>query len=905
MILHSQHDPALVTLAVIDRKFATYPAMNPAPRARAAAGRAARFWIAAAAVAMGGGIWSMHFIAMLAFSLADLPVAYAAALTLGSMAVAIGFTGTGLAVTLRFGTRFRPLLAGGMFMGLGVACMHYMGMAAMAMPIRIAYDPALFSLSILIAVTASMVALWLSFNLNTLATRVISAIVMAVAVAGMHYTGMAAATFTIYIPAYSDAPSAISPTMLAIGIGAATILILGLGLASALVDQHMARRSSKEAERLRRSEERFRLLVNAVEDYAIFMLDAEGRVVSWNAGAERIKGYSEAEIVGQSLSAFDVPWSQTDDSTKALEIARTRGRYEGEVQRRRKNGQVFWSHVVIQAVFGPDGALTGFAKITRDISERRAATEALERAHADLERKVAARTRELQEAKEAAETANVAKSRFLANMSHELRTPLNAIIGYTEMLIEDHEDAGDAQSVEDLHKIEKASRHLLGLINEVLDLAKIEAGRMTLHPEAVSVAELVAGVAATVEPLIEKNRNDFRVDCPDVGDAVIDVQKTRQCVFNLLSNAGKFTSGGTVSLTLRRAGRRLVIAVADTGIGMDAAQQERMFEAFAQADDRATRSFEGTGLGLTITRHLCRMMGGDVTVTSAPGKGSTFTITLADDQAALEDGVAAAAAPEDAGAAVDAAVDRDSPTILVIDDDPDAREIAHRLLLRSGFSVVTAGSGPEGLRLARWERPAVILLDIMMPGMDGWEVLRLLKADPDLRAVPVVIMSMVNEPTRGLSLGAEAYMTKPVSTAYLLQKLHELARQSPRRRIVIAAADSALAGFLTQSIASLGWTVEHCADEAAALAALESAAPDAVLLDLVSPGSALLASVDRLCAGAAPPTVIAIAADTGNADAAALRSVVTHVLSRSEMSASALADAVRTALQAGGRERAA
>jgi len=905
MILHSQHDLALVTLAVIVSVFASFTALNLAARAREAAGRAARFWIAAAAIAMGGGIWSMHFIAMLAFSLSDVPIAYGAALTLGSLAVAIGFTGTGLAIALRYGTRFVPLLAGGMFMGLGVACMHYMGMAAMAAPVRIAYDPALFFLSIVIAVTASMVALWLSFNLNALATRVVSAIVMAVAVAGMHYTGMAAATFTIYIPEYSDVPSSISPTMLAIGIGTATILILALGLASALVDQHMARRSSDEAERLRRSEERFRLLVNGVEDYAIFMLDPDGRIVSWNAGAERIKGYREAEILGQGLSAFDVPWSQTDDSAKVMQIARTTGRYEGEVQRRRKNGQVFWSHVVIQAIYGPDGALTGYAKITRDISERRATTEALERAHADLERKVAARTRELQEAKEAAETANVAKSRFLANMSHELRTPLNAIIGYTEMLIEDHEDAGDAQSIDDLRKIEKASRHLLGLINEVLDLAKIEAGRMSLHPEPVNVAELVAGVAATVEPLIEKNRNAFVVDCPDIGDAVIDVQKTRQCVFNLLSNAGKFTSDGTVSLTLRRAGTRLVISVADTGIGMDAAQQERMFEAFAQADDRATRSFEGTGLGLTITRHLCRSMGGDVTVASETGKGSTFTITLSDDQAALGDQAGAPAAPDGAPAAGNAAPERDSPTILVIDDDADAREIAHRLLLRSGFSVVTAASGPDGLRLARWERPAVILLDIMMPGMDGWEVLRLLKADPDLRSVPVMIMSMVNEPVRGLSLGAEAYMTKPVSTTYLLQKLHEVARQSPRRRIVIAAADAALAGFLSQSIASLGWTVEHATDEPAALAALGSGTPDAVLLELVSSGPALLAAVDRLRAGAAPPTVIAIAADTGHADTAALRSVVTHVLSRSEMSASDLADAVRVALQADGRERAA
>ncbi|TWT42093.1 Sensory/regulatory protein RpfC [Phycisphaerae bacterium RAS1] len=361
-----------------------------------------------------------------------------------------------------------------------------------------------------------------------------------------------------------------------------------------------------------------------------------------------------------------------------------------------------------------------------------------------------------------ADAAGKAKSQFLANMSHELRTPLNAIIGYSEMLEEEARELKLETFVSDVQKINQAGKHLLELINEILDLSKIESGRMDLHLEDVDVASLIHDVAATAQPLMTQNGStlECRV-AADAGRMHVDVTKLRQSLFNLLSNAGKFTQKGAVTLTADRLagdrGDQLVFSVRDTGIGMTSEQMAGLFQDFRQIDASTTRRFGGTGLSLAITRRFCRMMGGDVSVESRPGAGSCFTIRLpaqvADPRAGAVAGPSAAAAglAEEGGACV-----------LAIDDDPIARDLLTRALSREGFRVVAAAGGAEGLRLARELKPAVIALDVMMPGADGWSVLRELKADAALREIPVVMITMIDEAQFARALGAADYFVKPV-----------------------------------------------------------------------------------------------------------------------------------------------
>ena len=453
----------------------------------------------------------------------------------------------------------------------------------------------------------------------------------------------------------------------------------------------------------------------------------------------------------------------------------------------------------------------------------------LKESYAGLEQKVEERTREVEEKSRQLELASQHKSQFLSSMSHELRTPLNAIIGLTEMMVTNAARFGTEKAAEPLRRVHRAGSHLLGLINQVLDLSKIEAGKLELSPDWVNLTPLINEVVDTARPLAEQNNNRLVVKGQEnLGSLTVDPMRLRQILLNLLSNACKFTKQGEVTLLARKLvneGHWIEFAVSDTGIGMTPEQQAKLFEEFTQADSSTARQYGGTGLGLAITRKLARMMGGDVTLTSEAGKGSTFTVRLP----ANTDVPAGAPISSDRGRSTRA------DCVLVIDDDATARELISDHLKAGGFSVVTAAGGVEGIKLAKELQPTAITLDVMMPDLDGWSVLAALRQNPELADIPVIMVSIVDDKRRGIALGAAGYLTKPIDR----ERLHRLVRrfQAPTRatRVLMVEDDASQRERMLGWLERPHWIVREAANGQEALDLLREEKPDVILLDLMMP----------------------------------------------------------------------
>lgn len=560
---------------------------------------------------------------------------------------------------------------------------------------------------------------------------------------------------------------------------------------------------------------------------------------------------SDAMLLVSMIVPEDAPGflASVQQSGETLQDWKWEGRF------RLRSGEVRWIQGVSRPERLPNGDIV-WDGLLMDITPNKRAEEAL------------------RAAKEEAELANRAKSQFLANMSHELRTPLNAVIGYSEMLMEEAEDLGQDSFVVDLKKIHAAGRHLLSLINDVLDLSKIEAGKMELFYEVVDASELLRDVASTVQPLVSKNRNSLLLDAPEtLGQMETDVTKVRQTLFNLISNAAKFTEQGTIRVTARRTtedGRDwLTFAVADSGIGLTSEQMNRLFQAFAQADASTTRKYGGTGLGLAITRRFCTMLGGTVIAESEYGKGSTFTVRLPAGPEILDE-------PETPAVS-------DRPVILVIDDDADARDLLKRHLTGEGFDVVEAAGGEEGVRLARERRPIAITLDVLMPRVDGWAVLSDLKSAPDLADIPVIMVTLTEERQLGLALGAADFLTKPVDRDQLARVLVRYRLKPGLKPVLVVEDDDVTRQMVRKALEKDGWRVEEAGNGRIGLEKVAADPPALVLLDLMMPemdGFAFAAEMQQHDAWRDIPILVVTAKDISLEDRKRLEGSVSQIFQK-------------------------
>jgi signal transduction histidine kinase/CheY-like chemotaxis protein/HAMP domain-containing protein len=553
--------------------------------------------------------------------------------------------------------------------------------------------------------------------------------------------------------------------------------------------------------------------------------------------------------------------------------------------------------VLIVPLLGPEG-LIGMLVVRRkapgefpqhsvDLLQTFAAQSVLAIQNANLFTEVEEKSRQL-------EMASQHKSQFVASMSHELRTPLNAIIGLTEMMVSNAQRFGTEKAAEPLRRVHRAGTHLLGLINQVLDLSKIEAGKLELSPETVNLTPLLDDVIGTARQLAEQNRNRLILEAQEnLGQLTADPMRLRQILLNLLSNACKFTKQGEVKLRVKKIvnGRNWIeIAVADTGIGMTPEQQAKLFEEFTQADSSTARQYGGTGLGLAITRKLARMMGGDVMVTSEPGKGSVFTVRLP--------------GSADAQARSSTALDgRRSPTagcVLVIDDDATARELIADHLKAEGFSVVTAAGGAEGLKLAKEVRPTAITLDVMMPDLDGWSVLAALRQDSELAEIPVIMITIVDEQRRGIALGAAGYLTKPIDRERLRHVIGPFRASARPTRVLMVEDDVVQRERMRGWLEGPQWTVREAENGREALRRIQENKPDVILLDLMMPemdGFAVVAALQKETGWQDIPVIVITARDLDAKDRERLNSGVQSVLVKERFRPADLVERVRRLVQ--------
>ncbi|MBP1098245.1 PAS domain S-box-containing protein [Bradyrhizobium japonicum] len=679
---------------------------------RAASGRARRSWLVAAAIAMGGGIWSMHFVGMLAFSLPGIEISYDPFLTLLSLVIPIVVAAAAFAVV---GRRPQALLASGFAMGLGISGMHYTGMAAMRMAALIQYDPRWVVLSILIAISASIVALWLAFRNTNAVQRLFAGLVMGLAISGMHYAAMEGAMF---LPTSAMARPAghlgVGQAPLAFLLAGITIMILSIGIAAAVYDRASAERAQREAAALRRSEERFRLLVEGIADHAIFMLDPDGRVGNWNLGARRLMGYGD-DIVGTSYTIFHTEEDCAAGApARALVEAEREGKSAIEGWRVRKDRSRFWAEATIVAVRNDSGAIAGFAKIVRDVSERRRAQEALDRA------------REALMMSQKMETIG----QLTGGVAHDFNNLLAAVLGSLELL-KKRLPTDDPKILRLVENAMQGAVRGASLTQRMLAFAR----KQDLRPAVVDVRELVRGMTSLLK--FEAGigvETRFPMHLPKVK---VDANQLELAILNLAVNArDAMPDGGQITIAAREeqgegglsSSGYVALSVSDTGCGMSDEILKHAQEPFFTTKGVG----KGTGLGLSMVHGLAEQSGGRLVLKSRPGEGTTADIWLP---------IAEETAVPDLRIAAPAAVAQPNRqlSVLVVDDDLLVLENTAAMLEDLGHVVVEARSGDEALALLRRTRTVdLVVTDYAMPGMTGLQLANAIAAE---RPETVILLS--------------------------------------------------------------------------------------------------------------------------------------------------------------------
>ena len=750
------HNPVLVALSILIAALASYTALDLATRMRAASGRARRAWLAAAAIAMGGGIWSMHFVGMLAFSLPGTEISYDPFLTLLSLVIPIVVAAAAFAVV---GRRPEALLASGFAMGLGISGMHYTGMGAMRMAASIEYDPQWVVLSIVIAISASVVALWLAFRHTNAVQRLFAGVVMGLAVSGMHYAAMEGALFLPAVPVAGHAGHVVGQAPLAFLLAGTTIVILSIGIAAAVYDRASAERAQREASALRRSEERFRLLVEGITDHAMFMLEPDGRVGNWNLGARRLMGYGD-DIIGTSYAIFHTEEDRAAETpARALLAAEREGKSAIEGWRVRKDGSRFWAEATVVAARNESGAITGFAKIVRDVSERRRAQEALDR------------VREALMMSQKMETIG----QLTGGVAHDFNNLLATVLGSLELL-KKRLPAGD-QKIQRL--IDNAMHGALrgaSLTQRMLAFAR----KQDLRPAVIDVPELVRGMASLL-----KFESGIRVETlfpMDLPKVKVDANQLELAILNLALNArDAMPDGGLITIAAREeqdgggppTSRYVALSVSDTGCGMDDETRKHAQEPFFTTKGVG----KGTGLGLSMVHGLAEQSGGRLVLKSRPGQGTTAEIWLP---------IAEEAAVPAARAAAPSPIPQASRrlSVLVVDDDLLVLESTAAMLEDLGHAVVEARSGEEALALLRRTRTVdLVVTDYAMPGMTGLQLAGAIAAE---RPGTIILLSTAYAELPSEARSNLPRLSKPFDQDALAKAIEATMREGERAGSVVA-----------------------------------------------------------------------------------------------------------------------
>jgi two-component system sensor histidine kinase/response regulator len=852
----------LVALSVVIAILASGAALDLANRVTAARGRARALWLAGGAFAMGSGIWSMHYVGMLAFRL-PVPVLYDVPTVLASLLAAV--LASAVALLFVSGETLGParVLLGSAIMGAGIAIMHYTGMAAMRMPATLTYNPVVFTLSAAIAIVVSLVALVLAFHLRSDAIgiwdwrRVGSVLLMGAAIPAMHYTGMAAARFAPSAAAIEVRHAFSISALGTASIAGSAFLILALAIGTSFLD----RRLTSQAAALRASEQRLQEVLNAstAVTYATRVV-RERFTPSWvSENITRMMGHEVAEALHPSWWVDHMHPDDRERVLAELPALLSQGHLTTEYRFRHKDGSYHWVHDAARLQRDARGQATEVFGAWLDITARK-----------DAERT-------LQEARDTAERATRAKAAFLANMSHEIRTPMNAVLGFTELVLDTDLSTEQRRSLE---LVRSSSEALLTILNDILDYSKIEAEHLDLESISFDLPKVVHATATLLAVRAREKHLELTVDVPpDVPHLVRgDPTRVRQVLMNLIGNAIKFTEQGEVNVTAgvvvhEQARASVRFRVRDTGIGISPDQIATIFQEFTQADASMTRRYGGTGLGLTISRRLTALMGGELAVVSEPGRGSEFSFTLP----FPVDPDLAQAPPH--GVPVSLGGRR----ILVVDDNETNRRILRDMLGAEGVAVDEAAGAEAGLAaLKRARRDGTLhdlaILDAQMPGRDGFSLAEDVRAAPDLAGARLLMLTSAGQRGDGercRQLGIQAYLTKPIARADLVEAVgvvlaggaagkgdlitrHTIAESRHTLRILLAEDNPVNQQVAMAMLVKRGHQVDVVDNGREAVDAIAAGAYDLVLMDIQMPemdGFEATASIRDLPQGRTLPII--------------------------------------------------